>query len=120
MLVGTNRLCYVTFSSDVKNPRAVMYKKYENGWETVPWLYLPFSSADELWIFHTIEDDSDMDTAFVFIPEISCMIPTKAVEMYMEKAQEQQKTVALKMLWIGEDAKQRQGESRSIWCVCSQ
>lgn len=105
--MGEDSLCFVTFSLQFKHPKAVIYKEVDGDRADVPWLYLPFPSSGESWLFHPIQPDTD--TMFTCIPEINCLIPSVALRMHINMANAKAKTVALKMLWVGQDSKKRQG-----------
>lgn len=106
ILMGLEKLCFVTFSLRWEHPRAIVYKTDDNEID-IPWLYLPFPSYGETWLFHPIEDLAD--TTFTYIPEVNCVIPSKALQLHINMSKTKSKPVSLKMLWIGQDSKKRCG-----------
>lgn len=110
LLMGSEQLCFLTFTLECKHPQAVVYKEKTDGEFICPWLYLPFTSSEESWIFHPIQLRDDEST-FTCIPEINCVIPTRALRMHLNTSRTKKKTIALKMLWVGEDSKQRRGKN---------
>ncbi len=108
VLMGVDDLCFVTFTLQYKHPRAIMYKEMPGDRCECPWLYLPFTSSGESWLFHPFQEN-DEESTFTSIPEINCVIPTKAIRLHLNQARLKQKTVALKMLWVGPDSKERHG-----------
>jgi len=108
VLTGSGSMFFLSWTIEYQQPKAIIYTAMKEDVLPIPWLYLPFPSYEEAWVFHQISANP-MNSEFTCIPEINCLIPSKALVMNFNIAHAWQRGMALKMLWMGKDSRKRMG-----------